>query len=52
VVIPTAAKEAYSTTFVLGYLSEMNPDGEKRKIKGNRINALTIAVKMISSEPS
>ena len=47
-----AAIEAYSMTFVLGYLSAINPAGEKRKIKGKRIKAFTIAVSIISSEPS
>ena len=47
-----AAAEAYSITFTFGYLSDINPAGEKRKINGSKISALTIAVRTISSEPS
>jgi len=47
-----AAKAVHWMTRGLGYLSEINPAGEKSSMNGNRINALTIAVSTICSWPS
>ncbi len=51
-VIPTATHALIRITLFFGNLSEQKPAGEMSNMKGNRISALTIAVKTICSWPS
>ncbi len=51
-VIPKATHALARMTLFLAYLSEIKPVGVNNRIKGRSINALTIEVKTINSEPS
>ena len=48
----TATQALTRITRFLGYLSEMNPAGVNSRINGNRIRALTMAVRTIWVWPS